>query len=1028
MRTRLWLVCMATALSGLLAIGIGSRATHDEAARAAVMARIAMATAPRVGDRTGADPEVLAAWRTQRAELQSALRQHPLTDGEPRLAEALMQWESAGDTLEREWDAWVHGSRPAPHANRAGVSRTPDVSLPALALASAGARAEQARARLVAAWSEAAGEARQAQNRMLTLAAMLFGVLVLGASLAIEPTVRALQRQRRQLQDQAGDLERLAVVARLTSNAVMITDEHGRISWVNDGFTRMLGYTLAEAVGLEPTQLLAGERSDASTLGAMRDARQQGLAFTGELLCCGKDGVNRWIDIDLQPLRSSQGSPRGSITVGTDITALVRERQHHAAILASVPTGVLVFDRHGSVIDCNASAGAILMRPRSELLSSGLSDLPWSALREDRAPFRHVDMPSYRALHEGQPQRDVSLGIVTPAGEVRWLLVNAEPLFDAAGSVERVITSFVDVSALRSQEQVLAATVDGAGLGLWEWDLRSDSTSITQRLGRMLGYPAGELDGARHALLDLVHPEDRDRFVDVVRQHLRDPRLPCRQELRLRRPDGDWSWGTASGAIVERSVHGVPLRMAGVIVDMTEHMQMQAMLMHTAHTDSLTQLPNRSQLMERLNTAVGRWQSDPTRHFALLYMDFDRFKLVNDTHGHEMGDALLRQIAERLLGALRRSETSGSRGTTTALAARIGGDEFVVLLEGIDGLHTARAIGERLLTALAEPYALGRSLRVHSSASIGIVSSEQCSPEADAHSVLRDADTAMYEAKRAGRGRAVVFDPSMHQALARRSELEAELRQALSAGDIVPAYQPIIDLASGRATGVEALARWQHPQRGAVSPMEFIPVAEEAGLISALGHAMLAAACRDFVRWRRELGDSAPTSLAVNLSRAQLMADGLVEDVAQVIAASGIDSRCLQLEVTESLAGEEASVQSALRRLKELGLTLALDDFGTGYSSLACLHLLPVDSVKLDRSFVRDAQANEVHRVLIQATVQVARALGMSTVAEGVETDGQAALVHSLGCNRAQGYLFSKPLFSTDLERWLVQWPLRQAA
>jgi diguanylate cyclase (GGDEF)-like protein len=500
-------------------------------------------------------------------------------------------------------------------------------------------------------------------------------------------------------------------------------------------------------------------------------------------------------------------------------------------------------------------------------------------------------------------------------------------------------------------------------------------------------------------------------------------------EVRLRRPDGDWAWATTTAAVVERVASGQPVRLAGVVIDMTEHMQMQAMLMHTARTDSLTQLPNRAQLMERLDTAVTAWQRERQRPFALLYMDFDRFKLVNDTHGHAVGDALLRQIAERLLASLRRADLKSARGgTCSALPARISGDEFVVLLEGIDGLATAQAVGERLLAALADPYTLAPGVRVHSSASIGIVSAEHCGADSDVHSLLRDADTAMYEAKRAGRARAVVFNPSMHQVIARRSELEAELRVAIAQGQIMPAYQPIMDLASGRVAGVEALARWQHPDRGAISPVEFIPVAEDSGLIGVLGATMLEAACRDFVRWKHTLGDAAPPTVAVNLSRAQLASPGLVDDVRRVLHDTGIEPGRLQLEVTESLAGEESSVRESLQRLKVLGLTLALDDFGTGYSSLACLGQLPVDSVKIDRSFVREALSNPVQRVLIQATVQVAHALGMSTVAEGVETDGQAQMVQDLGCGKAQGYLFSRPLLARDLEGWLSARELRDAA
>jgi EAL domain-containing protein (putative c-di-GMP-specific phosphodiesterase class I) len=308
---------------------------------------------------------------------------------------------------------------------------------------------------------------------------------------------------------------------------------------------------------------------------------------------------------------------------------------------------------------------------------------------------------------------------------------------------------------------------------------------------------------------------------------------------------------------------------------------------------------------------------------------------------------------------------------------------------------------------------------VHSTASIGIVTSELGVKDAD--TVMRDADTAMYEAKRAGRGRHVVFHPSMHEKVARSASLEQDLRAGLPAGQLFPVYQPIVNLHDGEVVAVEALARWQHPVRGSVPPVEFIPVAEETGLIAAVGQQILERACTDFMRWRNTLGDRAPTMIAVNLSRAQLLDDTLIDDVRAAIGRSGIDPACLQLEITESLAAQDAGIQAALHRLKALGVTLALDDFGTGYSSLACLHQLPIDTVKIDRSFVRDAQQSDYHRVLIEATVQVARSLGLGTVAEGVETEGQMALMRSLRCGKAQGFLFSRPLGVADLERWVAE-------
>jgi predicted signal transduction protein with EAL and GGDEF domain len=461
------------------------------------------------------------------------------------------------------------------------------------------------------------------------------------------------------------------------------------------------------------------------------------------------------------------------------------------------------------------------------------------------------------------------------------------------------------------------------------------------------------------------------------------------------------------------------------------------MLRHAARTDGLTQLPNRAAVFDRVQQVLQRAASQPGFGYAVLFMDFDRFKQVNDTLGHAVGDELLRQIAQRLRRALRVGDLVGhtpchdpaqdaANGGRSGLAAvpcehtagRIGGDEFVVVLEQVRGRDDACAVARRLLETLAEPYRIGPHV-VHSTASIGIVTAEQAAN--DAHTVMRDADTAMYEAKRSGRGRCVVFDPSMHERVANSLGIENDLRLALANGELFVVYQPVVELGVERGTAVEALVRWRHPERGLVSPAEFIPVAEESGLIVELGRQVLMSACRQFVAWRHELGAKAPLSVAVNLSPVQLRHPTLLDDVRDCLQATGMQPRQLQLEVTESLAAQDELARTRLRELKALGAGLSLDDFGTGYSSLACLHQLPVDTVKIDRSFVSHAEQSEYHRALIEATIRVAQTLGMSTVAEGIETPGQAALMAQLKCGRGQGYLFSKPLEPTEARRWLVR-------
>ncbi len=451
-----------------------------------------------------------------------------------------------------------------------------------------------------------------------------------------------------------------------------------------------------------------------------------------------------------------------------------------------------------------------------------------------------------------------------------------------------------------------------------------------------------------------------------------------------------------------------------------EQQRLDSQLRDTSRTDHLTALPNRTVVLEHIERALAAARRDTGYEFAVMFINCDRFNSVNVTLGQDAGDELLRLLAGRLNGTVRAGDAVGRPAEPQRTAARLGGDEFVVVLEGLRHADDAHNIAQRLLDALCKPYSIGGQW-VHASASMGVVLRAQAGADADC--LLQDAGIAMREAKRDGGARYSVFETSMKERAERRGNVESGLRRALLEGELFVVYQPIVDLASGDCIAAEALVRWRHPVRGIVPPVEFIEVAEETGLIGPLGEFVLGEACREFVRWQRVLGDRAPRTLSVNLSRAQLADPALVNQVAQALRASGMPAVNLQLEVTESLAAQDANVQGRLHELKSLGLTLALDDFGTGYSSLASLHLLPVDVVKIDRSFVSQAETSPHHRVLIAATVRVARSLGMGTVAEGIETAGQADVLARLQCDKGQGYLFARPLVGDETLRWMAARP-----
>ena len=466
-------------------------------------------------------------------------------------------------------------------------------------------------------------------------------------------------------------------------------------------------------------------------------------------------------------------------------------------------------------------------------------------------------------------------------------------------------------------------------------------------------------------------------------------------------------------------------RLMAVVNDVTLEWQRDQQILarrldDAARIDNLTRLPNRTAIHAFVQNVIERPRCDASDEYAVIFINCDRFSQINDALGHAAGDATLGMIADRLRTSLRPGDQVGREASAGPMAGRIGGDEFVVVLDALGRPDDVHAIAGRLIDLLDKPYGIGPH-QIRCSVSMGIVLRAQAAGNAD--DVLQDASIAMDDAKRQGGGRYAVFEPAMRERAVRRGSAEAELQRALLNGELYVVYQPVVGLVAAggvdRSAGVEALVRWRHPTRGIVPPLEFIGLAEECGLIGAIGAFVLDTACRQMMAWRRKLGAVAPRHLAVNLSRAQLTDGGLVGLVGDILTSSGLEPARLQLEVTESLAAQDESVQRRLDELRALGLTLALDDFGTGYSSLASLHLLPVGTVKIDRSFVSQAATSLHHRVLIEATVRVAESLGMQTVAEGIETDEQARIVRELGCDKAQGYLFSRPLEAAAIECWL---------
>ena len=457
----------------------------------------------------------------------------------------------------------------------------------------------------------------------------------------------------------------------------------------------------------------------------------------------------------------------------------------------------------------------------------------------------------------------------------------------------------------------------------------------------------------------------------------------------------------------ERRLQAYDLDLERTVHERTREME------HHAHHDALTGLPNRNLFLNCVETALTKLPSD-RGGVAAFFIDLDNFKLINDSLGHSAGDALLIEIALRLLDSVRGGD----------LVARLGGDEFTVLLEGVDA-QEAEDVAGRILRSLRTSFTL-EGHEVFTNASIGIV----YAPDAtnDAETLLKQADTAMYRAKSNGKSNYVFYEESMNDRVVERLELENGLRKALEREEFMVHYQPLIDLRTGALTGAEALLRWTHPTKGAISPGQFIPIAEETGMIVAIGYWVLEEACRQTMEWRRG-GDLDGFCISVNLSGKQLQRDDVVERVADALARTGLPAACLKLEITESvLMKNQEDVIAKMRRLKDLGLRLALDDFGTGYSSLSTLSAFPIDTLKIDQTFVSRLGAEEQAKSVVEAIMGLSRSMKMDVTSEGVETDFQRHIVQEYGCQTGQGYLFDRPLSAEEFGRRRVRQAFGRAA
>ena len=689
------------------------------------------------------------------------------------------------------------------------------------------------------------------------------------------------------------------------------------------------------------------------------------------------------------------GAPAGAVSV--KLPALARQW------LDQLPELVWLANAKGQLSACNSPLLSYVGLPEAELLAQG-----WRCFMpaEELATLAQA-WPTRQAIN-------VDLRLRKHQGELRWHLCLARPLLDADGSLQGWMGSFIDIDTrkrsetqLRETDAVWKLALESTGDGVWDWRIDEGIETYSPRYLQMYGYDPDEIAERPESFDQLTHPDDvpameRDRL-----EHFEGRTPAYVNEHRVRCKDGSWKWVLSRGMVIARDELGRPLRMVGTHTDITARKEAEVLIWQQANFDLLTGLPNRRMLRDRLERAIRRAREQGSQ-LAVLFIDLDHFKEVNDTLGHGKGDLLLQQAAQRIRDSLRPAD----------VVARMGGDEFTVLLSPVSGHEEIESIVQLLIERMASPFRLDDE-RAFVSASVGI----SLFPDDGEHieALFKHADQALYVAKDAGRNRYAYFTPALQRAAQNRMRLGNDLRDALAADSLQVVYQPIVDLRRGHVCKAEALVRWHHTERGPVSPAEFIPIAESTGLILEIGEWVFRQAVRDVQRWRADIDEQFQVS--VNKSPVQFHSEsGMHTRWLRQLVEAGLPGDAVSLEITEGLlleGGDGASQQ--LMALRRAGFSVALDDFGTGYSSLSYLQRYEIDCIKIDRAFVHELEPGSKALALCKAIITMAHELGMSVVAEGVETARQRDLLASIGCDLGQGFFFARPMSAQALETLLRQ-------
>ena len=721
-------------------------------------------------------------------------------------------------------------------------------------------------------------------------------------------------------------------------------------------------------------------------------------------------------DGDWTQIRTSRTSDGGAVIYVTDVTALMQERdsaeQRNALLrgtLENIPQGLVAFDAGLRLMTWNQQYFELLDLPhRFAQVGTPLGDILIFMAR--RGDFGEGDVDTLAQEIESRIDSANPIEYERESKTGAILEIRIRPL-ERGGFVATyndVTESMLAERRLRESEERYALAMAGANDGIWDWDLRTGTIFYSPRWKEMLGLEDDKVTDSPDEWLSRIHKDDSARVNTMMEAHLNGAVANFEVEHRVRHLDDTYRWMLARGLAV-RGADGTAYRIAGSQTDITDRKMAEQQAIHDALHDTLTGLANRTLFLERVRQSLARRQRHPAAKFAVIHLDLDRFKLVNESLGHVHGDDLIIATSRRLEQSLKFGDT----------VARLGGDEFAILMEDVRSASDAKSISESLQKTLSSPFVL-HGKEVFTTASMGIAHSDSDYDRPE--DILRDSELAMYHAKEYGKAQSVVFDTSFRKSKVTPIDLDTDLRRALDRDEMTLHYQPIISLTTGQINGFEALLRWNHGKLGSISPGEFIPLAEETGLIYTLGQWVLRQACRQMMQWNQDRGPNDQLEISVNLSSRQFSRLDLVSSIVDSLHGSGLDASALKLEITETALMENAQRSvDMLNQLKELDIKVCIDDFGTGYSSLSYLHTFPIDTLKVDRSFVQDMGRNYKNLEIVRTITMLAHNLRLDVIAEGVETPEQYAQLRALGCEFAQGYFFSRPIDAEGATRLILE-------